>query len=208
MAIEAAVVVDQWALVRLGITTVLQGIGLRVVAEEGSGRDGLLRARALGPDLLVLGAMPDLGMAEALGQARQLPAQPRVLLLVSALAPADVSELMAFSPDGVLVRSASAEEVRDAVTRIQAGERVVAPGLVGAVMEGLQAQGGPPGPLTAKELEVLARLAEGKSNQQIAASLFVTPATIKTHLSNIYGKLGVANRREALARAVALGLLS
>jgi ATP/maltotriose-dependent transcriptional regulator MalT len=62
--------------------------------------------------------------------------------------------------------------------------------------------------LTAKELEVLARLAEGKSNQQIAEALFVTAATVKTHLSNIYGKLGVANRREALARALALGLLS
>jgi hypothetical protein len=56
----------------------------------------LLRARALEPDLLVLGAMSDLGVAEALGQARQLPVQPRVLVLVSALAPSDVSELMAF----------------------------------------------------------------------------------------------------------------
>src|SRR4051795_11587276 len=113
MAIEGAVVVDQWALVRLGITTVLEGIGLRVVAEEGSGRDGLLRARALEPDLLVLGAMPDLGAADALGQARQLPVQPRVLVLVSAVAPADLSELMGHGPEAVLVRSAGADELRD-----------------------------------------------------------------------------------------------
>jgi DNA-binding NarL/FixJ family response regulator len=208
MGVEAAVVIDQWALVRLGIATVLQGIGITVVAEEGSGRDGLLRARALEPDLLVLGAMSDLGVAEALGQARQLPVQPRVLVLVSALAPSDVSELMACSPDAVLVRSAGADELRDAITKVQAGERVVAPALLSAVMDGLQGHGNAAGPLTAKELEVLARLAEGKSNQQIAEALFVTAATVKTHLSNIYGKLGVANRREALARALALGLLS
>ena len=205
---EAAVVIDQWALVRLGITAVLQGAGVEVVAEEGSGRDGLLRARTLEPSLLVVGATSDLSMAEVIGQARQLPVRPRVLLLVSALAPADLSELMGLSPEGVLVRSAGAEELRDAVARLLEGERVVAPALVGAVMDGLQAGDAEAGPLTTKELEVLARLAEGRTNQQIAEVLFVTPATVKTHLSHIYAKLGVANRQEALARAVALGLLS
>jgi DNA-binding NarL/FixJ family response regulator len=204
---EAAVVVDQWALVRLGITAVLEAAGVDVVAEEASGRDGLLRARTLEPDLLVLGAMSDLTLPEALGQARQLPVRPRVLVLVSALVPADVSELMALGPEGVLVRSAGADELRDAVVRLRAGERVVAPALLGAVMDGLQAGDATAGPLTTKEQEVLARLAEGRSNSQIAEALFVTPATVKTHLSHIYAKLGVANRQEALARAVALGLL-
>ena len=200
-------VIDQWALVRLGITTVLQSIGVEVVAEEASGRDGLLRARTLEPDLLLLGATSDLSMAEVLGQAQQLPRRPRVLLLVSALGPTDLSELMGLVPEGVLVRSAGADELRDAVRRVQEGERVVAPALVGAVMDGLQAGEAEAGPLTTKELEVLARLAEGRSNQQIAEALFITPATVKTHLSHIYAKLDVANRREALARAVALGLL-
>jgi DNA-binding NarL/FixJ family response regulator len=201
------VVVDQWALVRLGITAVLETMGIEVVAEEGSGRDGLLRARALEPSLLVIGATSDLTLAEVVGQARQLPVRPRVLLLVSALAPADLSELMGLGPDAVLVRSAGAEELRDAIVRMRAGERVVAPALVGAVMDGLQAGEAQAGPLTTKELEVLARLAEGRSNQQIAEVLFITPATVKTHLSHIYAKLGVAGRQEALARAVALGLL-
>ena len=207
MVDDSAVVIDQWALVRLGITAVLQAAGVEVVAEEGSGRDGLLRARALEPNLLVVGATSDLSMAEVVGQARQLPVRPRVLLLVSALVPADLSELMGLGPEGVLVRSAGAEELRDAVARLLEGERVVAPALLGAVMDGLQAGAAEAGPLTTKELEVLARLAEGRTNQQIAEALFVTPATVKTHLSHIYAKLGVANRQEALARAVALGLL-
>jgi DNA-binding NarL/FixJ family response regulator len=204
---EAAVVVDQWALVRLGIAAVLQSAGIEVLAEEASGRDGLLRARTLEPSLLVLGAMADLSAAEAVGQARQLPVRPKVLVLVSALAPADVSELMALAPDGVLVRSAGADELRDAIDRMRAGERVVAPALVGAVMDGLQAGTAENGLLTTKEQEVLTRLAEGRSNTQIAEVLFITPATVKTHLSHIYAKLGVTSRQEALARAVALGLL-
>jgi DNA-binding NarL/FixJ family response regulator len=204
---EVAVVVDQWALVRLGITAVLQSEGIEVVAEEAAGRDGLLRARTLEPSLLVLGAMADLSMAEAVNQARQLPVRPQVLVLVSAMVPADLRELMESAPDGVLVRSAGAEEVRDAIVRMRAGERVVAPALLGAVMDGLQGGAADAGPLTTKEQEVLARLAEGRSNQQIAEAMFVTPATVKTHLSNIYAKLGVGSRQEALARAVALGLL-
>jgi DNA-binding NarL/FixJ family response regulator len=204
---DVAVVVDQWALVRLGIAAVLQSIEIDVAAEEATGRDGLMRARALEPSLLVLGAMADLRVVDALGQARQLPSRPRVLVLVSAVTPPEMRELMALGPDAVLVRSAGADELRDAVTRVQAGERVVAPGLVSAVMDGLQGGDTDAGPLTSKEREVLARLAEGRSNQQIAEVLFVTPATVKTHLSNIYAKLGVANRQAALARAVALGLL-
>ena len=207
MGAEAAVVVDQWALLRLGVTAVLQSMGIDVVAEEAAGRDGLLRARTLEPSLLVLGAMADLPVADAVVQARQLPVRPLVLVLVSALVPADLRKLMRSGPDGVLVRSTGAEELRDAIVRLRAGERVVAPALVGAVMDGLQAGEAQAGPLTTKELEVLVRLAEGRSNQQIAEAMFVTPATVKTHLSNIYAKLGVANRREALARAVALGLL-
>lgn len=202
-----AVVVDQWALVRLGIATVLQATGYRVVAEEASGRDGLLRARALEPDLVVIGAMPDLTVADAVGQARDLPGQPRVLALVSAVSPEEMSELMGFSPNAVLLRTVGADELRDALTRVEAGERVIAPGLVGAVLDTLQAPEQTAGPLTGKELEVLAQLAAGGTNQQIAAALFVTPATVKTHLSNIYAKLGVSNRQQALSRAVALGLL-
>lgn len=199
--------VDQWALVRLGITAVLESAGVRVVAEEASGRDGLLRARALEPTLVVLGAMGDLSLVDAVSQAAQLPVRPRIMVLVTALDPAEVRALMAVGPDAVLVRSAGADEVRDALDRMVAGERVVAPALVTSVMDGLQAGEVADGPLTTKELEVLAKLAEGRTNQQIAEALFVTPATVKTHLSHIYAKLGVASRQEALTRALALGLL-
>ena len=81
-------------------------------------------------------------------------------------------------------------------------------GLLGPPEEGAALHAPLAGQLTRKELEVLARLAEGRSNREIAGALYVTPATVKTHLAHIYTKLGVTGRQEALARAVALGLLS
>jgi NarL family two-component system response regulator LiaR len=206
----AVVVVDQWALVRLGIATVLEAAGAQVVAEEASARDGLLRARALEADLVVLGASTDLALPEAVRLAVALPKRPKVLVLVSTLGRDEAPALMAEGPDGVLLRSAGADELADAVRRLGSGERVVSPALVAVVMEAMSSGfGAAPdnGPLTSKELEVLARLAEGRSNQEIADALFVTSSTIKTHLAHIYAKLGVKGRHEALARALALGLL-
>jgi DNA-binding NarL/FixJ family response regulator len=206
----AVVVIDGWALVRLGIATVLHGAGARVVAEEASARDGLLRARSLDAGLIVLGSASDLPLAEAIRQAAALPGRPKVLVLVSSLGPDDAPALMAAGPDGVLLRSAGADELADAVRRLGEGERVVSPALVPLVMDafGPAGDGAPDaGPLTTKEREVLARLAEGRSNQEIATALFITPATVKTHLAHIYAKLGVKGRHEAVARAVALGLL-
>ena len=81
------------------------------------------------------------------------------------------------------------------------------PALVGVVSAGTDQSRGDPAVLTTKEHEVLARLADGLSNDDIATAMYVSPATVKTHLSHIYAKLGVGTRHEALARAVALGLL-
>jgi len=133
-----------------------------------------------------------------------------VLALVSAIRRDELDAVVGAGPSAVLVRTAEAEELADAVRRVGEGERVFSPALVPAVVEAMQA-GPEPGAaaagLTQKEREVLARLAEGRSNAEIAEVLFVTPATVKTHLAHIYAKLGVKGRHEAIARAVALGLI-
>jgi len=205
------VVVDQWALLRLGIGAVLRAQGVEVVGEDAAARDGLLRARAAGADLVVLGTFADLPMADAVREAVALPGAPKVLALVSAIRRDELDAVAGAGPSAVLVRTAEADELADAVRRVSAGERVFSPALVPAVVEAMQA--GPESGsvteagLTQKEREVLARLAEGRSNAEIAEALFVTPATVKTHLAHIYAKLGVKGRHEALARAVALGLI-
>ena len=138
---------------------------------------------------------------------------PRILVLLDQTSRDELASLASLGVDALLVRSARPEEVADAIGRVEKGERVVAPALlpllVGALGPAEESAGEEDdnGVLTPKELEVLSRLAEGRSNREIANALYVTPATVKTHLAHIYAKLGVTDRHGALARAVELGLL-
>ena len=210
-----AVVVDDWPLLRLGIAQALAGSAVTVVGAAGGAEEGLHLARARGADVLVLGACRDLAPAEAARRARELPAPPRVVVLVdrTGFGGATLAALRTAGVAGLLERGVGAGELAGALARVAAGERVVAPALLSLVLEVLGPGGGdgaPPAPavaLTPKEGEVLAELCRGRANRDIAAALFVTPATVKTHLGHIYEKLGVTTRQEAVARAVALGLL-
>ena len=210
-----AVVVDEWPLIRLGMAEALRAAGIRVIGESQQGEDGVRRAVDGGATFLVLGTVRDMPTPELVSRARAGKRPPRVVVLLDQIRRDDLASVVAVGVDGVLVRSLRPDELTDALGRIRTGERVVAPallpllvGLLGPPEEGGPARGPLEGPLTRKELEVLARLAEGRSNREIAGALYVTPATVKTHLAHIYTKLGVGGRQEALARAVALGLLT
>jgi DNA-binding NarL/FixJ family response regulator len=204
-----AVIVDQWALVRIGIAAVLTGRGIEVTAEAEHGRDGIARARADKADLLVLGNHLDRPALEVVTEAATLTPPPNVVLLLTNPTRDEMAALLAAGADALLVRSVAGEELADALDRIDQGERVIAPALlpllVGAVA---LTDPSPDSPLTGKEREVLAALAAGNSNQEIADALFVTRATVKTHLAHIYAKLEAKDRHDAVARAVALGLLT
>lgn len=217
-ALATAVVVDDWPLVRLGIGQALKGSLVTVVGSAAGAEEGLRLVRARGAALLVLGSHRDLALAESARRARELPSAPRVVVLLDQVDPTTLDALRAARVDALLSRSVGPEELTAALARVGAGERVVSPALVpllvGVLGPGGGAGGTPPTvgadgppPLTRKEIEVLVHLAQGRSNREIAEGLYVTPATVKTHLGHIYAKLGVATRREALARAVALGLL-
>jgi DNA-binding NarL/FixJ family response regulator len=204
-----AVVVDEWPLVRLGLRAILEPLGA-LVEHTDRARDGLHALAGAGVDLLIVGTVTDLTQSEAIYSAKQLRKPLIVVALVAPGSRAEVGRLLGAGADALLERSVGDEELEDALQRLAAGERVLAPSLVpallGAVDDGGGAQVGG-GLLTAREREVLARLAEGRSNAAIAAAMHVTPATVKTHLAHIYEKLGASDRNEAVVRAVALGLL-
>lgn len=213
---RTAVIVDQWALLRVGIGTILRQMSIRVVADEPRGRDGIARARAGEVDLLVLGNHLDVAHADTVRDAKALPHAPLVLALLSQPDVDELASLLAAGADSVLVRSADGDEVADAVRRMAAGERVLSPALSPLLPAALRAASQAPTPpagkldgalLTAKEREVLAALAHGRATKEIASELFVSVATVKTHLAHIYTKLGVTDRSGAVARAVELGLL-
>lgn len=211
-----AVVVDEWPLVRLGMTQALRAIDIAVVAEVALSDDAVRAVETSRARYLLLGNHRDLSRPEAVRRAKSLSSPPKVLLLVDHIGRDELLALRAIGIDALLPRSVGPGELADALTRVAKGERVVAPALLSLLVGvlGPAAAEGDGGlvtsnaeALTRKELAVLARLAEGRSNREIAAALFVTQATVKSHLAHIYLKLGVAGRQEAMARAVALGLL-
>ncbi|MDQ1438247.1 MAG: hypothetical protein QOK43_1876 [Acidimicrobiaceae bacterium] len=186
---------------------------------------------------VLLGTFRDAAAPDVVRRLRGIDPPPRVVVLLDHVTREVLSSLLSLGVDALLVRSVGPEELADAVSRVDKGERVVAPvllpllvgvlgaaagsGLAGAGAGGGSGAGGGTGAgngwadggtdadgvLTRKELEVLARLADGRSNKQIADALFVTQATVKTHLAHIYTKLNVTGRQAAVARAVELGLL-
>jgi DNA-binding NarL/FixJ family response regulator len=207
------VIVDQWALVRLGIGAVLRALDVRVVGDEASAREGLQNARDAHPDLVVLGSHLDVAVDHAVRQAAALEPPPRILVLLDTATRDELAALFSAGADGALLRSATGDELSDALSRLLAGERVLAPAFVPVLAGAMSAPAGDgsevrsDGALTPKEREVLALLARGRSNRQIAETLFISGATVKTHLAHLYEKLGVKDRQQAITQALAEGLL-
>ena len=206
----AAVVVDRLPLFRIGMRRAVHEAGLGLVGEAAdvAGALDALGGRN-GGVVVVVGDAVEAGPA-ALARAS---AHALVVGLVGAVGRDDLVGVLGAGVAGIGLRSSGPAELADLLRRAVRGERAVAPALV-PTLAGMGPQPTRPvpasreaGELTARELAVLAALAAGASNAEIAAELFVSQATVKTHLGNIYAKLQVRGRHEALARAVALGLV-
>lgn len=208
-----AVIVDDVPLLRVGVRAVLEPMGVAIAAEAGTGRDVPRLVAEVEATLLVVGSVADVPAVELVRRVRDVAPGCCVVGLLPRTRRDELSSLLGLDVDALVVRGIPADELTISVERALKGERVVSPlllsALVGAVAPTEAAEPDPEEPmLTAREREVLALLADGRSNREIASTLFVTLATVKTHLAHIYAKLGARNRNEALGRAVSLGLLA
>lgn len=205
--------VDDQELVRAGLRIILSSRpGYTVVGEAGDGAEAIRLARALRPDVICMDVqMPVLDGLEA---TRRIVADPDATGTILVLTTFDDDDSLFRALDagasGFLLKTASPEQLAEAVAVLAAGEALLAPAVTRRVIErfgGVAATTTRPGlpTLTDREADVLRLMARGLSNVEIAASLFVGEATVKTHVSNILLKLGVRDRVQAVVRAYETG---
>jgi DNA-binding NarL/FixJ family response regulator len=180
--------------------------GIAVVGEVPDGRQAVDRAVRGGVDVVLMDLrMPVLDGVEATAELRERAPEVRVLVLTTFDGEADVLAAVAAGATGYLLKDAATDELAAAVRAAYRGEAVLAPAAAGHLMG--QVRRPAPAVLTARELEVLALVAAGASNREAARRLFISEASIKTHLLHVYGKLGVRDRAAAVGEAYRRGLL-
>jgi DNA-binding NarL/FixJ family response regulator len=200
------VVVDDEPMVCAHLRTILSSGGtIEVVAEAHDGAAGVEAVVRTRPDLVLMDLrMPGLDGDEA--TARILAAQPGIKVVILTTYESDDSILTAIEAgaSGYLLKAAPQEEILVGVRSVARGEVALAPSIAALLVQRLKS---PTPTLSPRETEVLRLVAAGQSNPSIAASLFLSEATVKTHLIHVFEKLGVSDRTRAVTKAMELGLL-
>jgi len=201
---------DDHTMFRQGIKEMLStDEEIEVVGEAGNGREAVALAEKLGPDVVLLDVeMPVLGAKQAMERMLENSPPPRVVIVTMFDDPRLVRELIGLGAVAYLVKSATMEELHTAVhtaanspTGPDKDIVIVAPPKAFSVSA--EADG-----LSERELEVLLMVARGMSNHQIAIALHLSEATVKRHLANIYPKIGVSSRGEAVRKALSNGWIT
>ena len=195
---------DDHAMFRQGIKEMLStDVGIEVVGEAENGREAVALARELGPDVVILDVeMPVVGAKQAMERMLENSPPPRVVIVTMYDDPRLVRELIGLGAVAYLVKSATMQELHTAVhtaanSPVGPDEDVVIVAPPKAFEDPVKSDG-----LSERELEVLLMVARGMSNHQIAVSLHLSEATIKRHLANIYPRIGVSSRGEAVRKAL------
>jgi DNA-binding NarL/FixJ family response regulator len=209
------VVADDQGMVRSGFSVLLNAQpDIEVIGEAVNGHEAVTQATGLHPDVILMDVrMPVLDGLQATRQIAAMPDPPKILVLTTFDLDDYVYEALRSGASGFLLKDASARELANAVRLVAAGDALLAPGVTRRLIAEFARMGAPRSPvrklegLTERESEVLALVAHGLSNAEIADRLFVAEQTVKTHVSRILMKLGLRDRTQAVVLAYETGLV-
>jgi DNA-binding NarL/FixJ family response regulator len=197
--------VDDDALVRAGLRMLLGGLpDLAVVGEAGDGDEGVDLATSLAPDVVLMDIrMPRRDGLSATAELLTRPDPPKVIVLTTLDTDDSVVAALRLGANGFLLKDTPPDRIVDAVRRVAAGEPMLSPGVVNRLIAAVTVRPDDRrrdvararlAALTAREQDVATAVAQGRSNAEIAAELYLSLATVKTHVTRIFAKLGVENR--------------
>ena len=207
-------IVDDHQVVRQGLRTFLELQGdIDVVGEAEDGLIGVEMVRKLAPDIVLMDlVMPRLDGIAATRQVKELGGETKVIALTSFTEDDKVFPAIQAGASSYLLKDVSPDELVEAIRAVHRGEARLHPNIARKLMEQVAQQNAPKPEalakdLTERELEVIRLVAKGLSNQSIARDLFISEKTVKTHVSNILGKLDLEDRTQLAIYAIKIGLV-
>jgi len=202
------VIADDHPVVRDGLSGMFTADpGFEVLGEAGDGAEAVRLAQALSPDLILMDLrMPGMDGVTAIAELAKRGSAARVLVLTTYDTDNLVVQAIEAGATGYLLKDAPRAELLRAVRAAARGQAVLSPSVASALMSRVREPAEEA--LSQRELEVLELVAAGTTNREAAARLFISEATVKTHLLHIYAKLGVSDRAAAVAEAFKRGLLA
>jgi DNA-binding NarL/FixJ family response regulator len=205
------VVADDHPIVRAGIVGLLETAeGIEVVGEAADGAEAVALAESERPDLVLMDLrMPGVDGASATASIVAAGHGTRVLVLTTYETDDHILGAIEAGASGYLLKAAPQAEILAGIRAVAAGETVLAPSIAAKLVSRVRADAAstPVPALSPREREVLTLVAAGRSNPEIARTLYLGEATVKTHLLHVFEKLGVNDRTRAVTRAMELGLL-
>ncbi|MFF5142302.1 response regulator [Streptomyces sp. NPDC013157] len=203
-------IVDDHPVVRDGLRGMFESApGFTVLGEASNGAEAVTLAGTLDPDVILMDLrMPGGGGVDAIRELTRRGARAQVLVLTTYDTDSDTLPAIEAGATGYLLKDAPREELFTAVRAAAQGRTVLSPAVASRLVSAVRTPAAPGNePLSAREREVLTLVARGTSNREIARELFISEATVKTHLTHLYAKLGVNDRAAAVATGYQRGIL-
>jgi DNA-binding NarL/FixJ family response regulator len=207
--------VDDHDLFRTGLRSLLEEQGVQVVGEAENGSEALRQVGELAPDVVIMDLkMPGLTGVETTRRVSSIAPLSRVVVLTISADDEDVMDAVMAGACGYLLKDSSIDQLMDGIRAAAGGASLISPQIAAKLLQRLRAQSADTvaaatirAELSERELEVLRLIANGKDNAEIARDLFISPKTVKNHISNILMKLQIDNRIQAAVYAVRSGIV-